>query len=597
MDVTRPALNWVLSIGFLAVAVAVAVARASPATGYEASIYAGTPTATWVGIAIAFAVALGVTVACRGRYQALGIALGATAITSVVSLPSIRNYRFSGMGDALTHLGWAQDIVDGSLAPHELFYPGMHSLGSALHLLGGIPLERALLLSVVAVFIPFVVFVPLVVRDVTGNAAAVGFAAIASWLVLPINNIATHTGIHTNSNALFLAPVVIFAIVAYLQRRGGLEALPAGLSPYSVLVLVTGAGLLFVHPQQMINVVVVLAAISLVQFLARHRYADHPIVDQPTAYVHTVVLGGFFLVWSASNERFRDAISGLLYGLLTQDIGAGGEVEQRETSLAEIGGSVSELFAKLFLVSALVAVVVALFVLITWLGWTRLDREGVAFITYFGVALIPLSAIFVVYFLGTQAMAFRQVGFIYVLGTIIVGIALAHGVGWLSGPITTPGAHTLAAILLGACLVLSVPVVFASPYIYSPTQHVTDQKMSGYETAFEHGDDRPYAGLGFGVNRYADGITGVAGDDRGNYEGLGDGAVDVDSFEAGEYGTAYGDGEYYFVVTEYDQTREFEVYRGLHHSEAALEDVETSESANKVVSNEEFRLYDVAGDA
>lgn len=593
---TRPALNWLLSVGFLAIAVAVAVARASPPDGYEASIYAGTPTVTWVGIAVAFAVALGVTLACRGRYQALGIALGATAITSIVSLPLTRNYRFSGMGDALTHLGWTTDIVDGSLAPYELFYPGMHSLGAIIHLVGGVPLERALLFSLVVVFVLFVVFVPLVVRDITGNAAAVGFAAIVSWFVLPINNIATHTSVHTNSNALFFAPVVIFAIVAYLRRHGDHTALPFGVSPYGVVVLVTGAGLLFVHPQQMVNVVLVLATISLIQFVARHRYVSHPIVEQPTAYAHTVVLGGFFLVWSASNERFRQAFAGLIYGLLTQDVGTGEEVEQRETSLAEIGGSVPELFTKLFLVSALVAVVVGLFVLLTWLGWTRTDRESKAFVTYFGVASIPLSVIFVVYFFGTQAMAFRQVGFIYVLGTILAGIGLAHGFGRLAGLLPRPGSNTLAAILLGTCLVLSLPVVFASPYIYSPTQHVTDQKVSGYGSALEHGDDRPYAGLGFGVNRYGDGLNGVEGDERGNYEGVDDGRVDVDEFESGNYSGAYGDGEYYFVATEYDETREFEVYQELHHSEAALEGVDASPNANKVVSNEEFRMYAIESD-
>ncbi|MFC4248228.1 hypothetical protein ACFOZ7_15040 [Natribaculum luteum] len=588
----RSALNVVLAVGFLALSVAVLLARATPATGYEASIYAATPTGTWVALAVAFAVAIGVTLVARGRYQALGIVLGSTAVTTVVALPVIRNYRYMGMGDALTHLGWTKDFLSGAMLPHELLYPGMHSLATLLHLTGGVSPDRGLLLAVVFVFVPFVVFVPLIVRDVTGNATAVGFAAIVSWFVLPVNKVATHMGIHTNSNALFFVPVVVFAVVAYTRRRAALEALPVGLSPYTVLVIVGGAGLLLIHPQQMVNVVIVLAVISLVQYAARRRLDDHPILEHPTTYAHTFVLGTLFVVWVASNERFRNAFLGLIYGLFARDIGAGGEVDQRGSSLTEIGGSLTELFAKMFLVSAVVGLVVGLFVLFTWLGWTSLDRETKAFVTYFGVALFPLTAMFVVYFVGTPTMAFRQVGFVYVLITILAGVALAHLFGWLSGPITTPGANALAAVFLGACLVLGLLTIFTSPFIYSPTQHVTDQKMSGYESAFDRTDGRAYAGFGFGVERYGDGINGVEGAENVTYAGEGEGVVDVDEFENESYGSAY-DGEYYFVATEYDVEREIEVYRELHHSESALRGIDTYPGANKVISNDEFRMYSV----
>ena len=591
----RTVLNLLLAGGFFALAAAVLLARRSPPEGYEFSIYAGTPTATWVAVAVAFSVAVGVALAARGTYQGLGIGLGAGAVTAVVALPLVRNYRFQGRGDGLTHVGWTMGIVEESMAPHELFYPGIHSIGSALHLVGGVPIERALMIAVVAVLLPFLVFVPLIVREVGESASAVGFAAVVSWFLLPINNVATHTGVHPNSNALLFAPVVIFAIVAFLRRRGDLETLP-GVSPYSALIVVLGVGMLAVHPQQFVNVVVLLGVISVIQFVARGRYADHPIVEQPTAYAHTAVLGVLFAAWVASNERFRGAVSGLVYGLFTGEIGAGGQVEQRDTSLVEIGASLEELFAKMFLVSALVAFVVALFVLVAWLGKSRIDLEAKAFVTYFALALVPLGAMFGIYFAGTQTMAFRQLGFIFVVVTILAGIALARGVGWLSRGITTPGANAVASVALGACLVLSIMVVFGSPYLYVPSQQVTDQTMSGYESAFDHGEDRPYAGFGEGVDRYGHAIDGLESEQMTNYEGTGLGEVEVDEFEDGRYGEAYGGDDYYFTVNEYDTTREFEVWRGLHHSEDALEGVDAHPGADKVVSNEEFRLYAVAGE-
>lgn len=590
----RSVLNFVLAIGFFAVAAGVLVARGAPASGYESSIYLGTPQAMWVTIGFALAIAVGTVLSCRGPQQAAGIVLGGTAMTAVVAIPAIRNYRFSGMGDSLTHLGWVRDFVNGAMYPHELFYPGLHSIASVFHLVGGIPLERSVLLTVVFLFIPFVIFVPLVVRDMTGSAAAVGFAAIASWMILPINNVATHMGAHTNSNALFLVPVVIFAFIAYTRRRTDLETLPLGISPLGALIFLTGAGLLLVHPQQMVNVVVMLVAISAVQFLARRRYEDHPISRHAPAYAHAFSLGGLFVVWAASNERFRDAFAGLIYGVFAADIGASSEVDQRGGSLTEIGGSIGELFVKMFLVSALVSLVVGLFILLTWLGRTRLDLETKSFVTYFVGALVPLTGMFLVYFIGTPTMAFRQVGFIFVLLTILSGIALAHGVGWLSGLITSPGANAVASLFLGVCLVLALLTVFSTPYIYTPTQHVTDQQFSGYESSFEHGDETtPYAGFGFGVERYGHGIHGVEQKPNVTYTAGGEEVVDPEAFNDGNYTGAYPTDRYYFVVTEYDTTRELDVYRGLHHDEAALEGIETDSNANKFLSNDQYELYAV----
>ncbi|WP_247004886.1 hypothetical protein [Halosolutus gelatinilyticus] len=590
----RRTMDSTFAVGFLAVAIAVLVARANPATAYEPSIYAATPTATWVGFGVGLAIAVATAIACRGRERTIGIALGALTVTAIVSLPVIRSYRFLGMGDALTHLGWVRDIVDGTVSPHELFYPGVHSLATVFHVVGGATIERGLLLSAIALFVPFLVFVPLVVRSVTGNGLAVGVAAILSWAVLPINNIATHMGIHTNSNALFLTPVVIFAFVAYLRRRATVERLPIGISPFNALIYLTAAALLLVHPQQMFNIIVLLGVIAAVQFLARKRYDDHPMVAQPTMYAHTIVLGSLFTVWVASDETFRRAFAGLVYGLISQNVGAGAEVDQRESSLTEIGASLSELFAKLFLEMALIGLIVGLFVLLVWLGRTKLDREPKSFVTYFGIALVPLGGVFALYSLGTPTMAFRQVGFIYVVITILGGIAIARGIGALSSVITTPGANAVAAVFLGACLVLGLVTVYSSPLIYDPSQHVTEEQFSGYETGLNRAAaERPHVGLGYDPFRYDHGLNGVERDGALSGASTASGEANATEFNDGNYSGAYHGLDYYFIVTEWDETREIEVYEELRYSGGALRELETSPSADKVISNDEFRMYDV----
>ncbi|MFC6767463.1 hypothetical protein [Natrinema soli] len=588
----RSTLNATVAIGFLAVAMGILVARANPATAYEPSVYAGAPTITWFGFALALAIAVGTTLSCRGRQQGLGIGLGGLTVTAIVSLPILRNYRFAGMGDALTHLGWTRDIVTGGTAPHELFYPGLHAIATVLHFAGGVSIERGLLIGMVVLFIPFLVFVPLVVRDMTGDGLAVGLAAIVSWMVLPINNIATHMGVHTNSNALFLVPPVLFAIVAYLRRRSTLERLPLDVSPFSALVFLTGLALLLVHPQQMFNVVVLIGAISGVQYLARRRYDEHPMLEHPTTHVHTLSLGALFGLWALGNERFRQAVGGLVTGLLAQDIGGGTEVTQRGTSLTEIGGSLTELFVKMFLDAAIIGLIVGCFILVVWLGRTRLDGEAKSFVNYFAFALFPLSAMFFVYFLGTPTMAFRQMGFIYVLLTILAGIALAQLVGGLSRVITRPGANAVTALVLGACLVLGLMTVFTSPLIYNPGQHVTDGMMSGYEEGLNHGaEDVPYAGMGYDPYRYDHGINGISGGDTVSGASASTGSVNATVFSEGNYSGAYPTDEYYFVVTDWDESRELDVYRGLNYDRRALEGLETEPGANKVISNDDFEMY------
>lgn len=593
----RTTLNWTFAVGFVALAAGILLARADPATAYEASIYTGTPMATWVGFAIAMAIAVSAAIICHGRQQAIGIGLGAATVTSIVSLPVIRNYYFIGMGDALSHLGWTRDLVTGQMAAHELFYPGLHSLGAVFHFLGGVPVERALLFGIVVLFVPFLVFVPLVVRDLSGNAFAVGVAAVVSWMVLPINNIATHMGVHTNSNALFLVPVVLFALVAYLRRRATIERLPFGLSPFSVLLYTSAIALLLVHPQQMVNVVVLVAAIGGVQYLAHRRYDEHPILEHPTMYTPTFVLGSIFGIWTVSNARFREALEGFVIGIFTADVGADAEIDQQGSSLTEIGGSLAEVFVSMFLGAALIGLLVGFFVLFTWLGRTRLDGETRSLVNYFAIALVPLGGMFLLYFVGTPSMAFRQMGFIYVVLTILAGIAIAHAVGGLSGLIPTPGANAVAAVFLGVCLVLGLMTVFASPVIYSPGQHVTEEKYNGYETAMGHGaDDVPYAGLGYDPYRFDHGINGLGGEETLTAGTAASGEVDGEEFNGGNYTGAYNDVDYYLVVSEFDETREFDVYQELRYSQAALHGVQYNPHADKVVSNDEFRMYAVSND-
>ncbi|MFB6179797.1 MAG: hypothetical protein ABEI77_08745, partial [Halorientalis sp.] len=150
----------VLTLGFLAVAGAVLTATRSPATGYEVSIYSATPVTFWIACSVAFLAAI--SVAVSPLYEDVApfvLVLGGSTMLTIAALPVLRGYYFYGLGDSLTHLGWARQLAAGS-DPLAFFYPGSHLIAAAIAALG-YEMPYAMLLSVVLFTLLYLVCVPL----------------------------------------------------------------------------------------------------------------------------------------------------------------------------------------------------------------------------------------------------------------------------------------------------------------------------------------------------------------------------------------------------------------------------------------------------
>lgn len=574
-----------LAVGFLALTAAVLVAHRSPATGYELSLYAGTPTAVWVGLGVAVACAMAVAFARPGGTRRLGaLLLGGEAFLAVVGLPLIRGYEFYSSGDPLSHMGWVRNVLRGEMPLVELIYPGVHTVAVYFHRLVGLDVSHAMLLTVLVFAALFVLTVPLVTALLTSGRSPVLVAAFAAMMVLPVNNISVHFAFFPSTMAIFFVPFVLLLTVVTVRHTG-----TARLTPVDAALALAAVGVVLYHPQQAANLLLVLVTFSAAVWLYRYRTGDDSL-DPLTR--HTVLLAVLIAVWGTLHERIARTATTYTDTVVTTivegETSGGGAVAQRTGSLAAIGASTLEIGVKLFLPSVAFLALTALV-----LAWSFRDalrhRTDSLVLTVTGLGLVPVGVVMLLYMAGNlETIYFRHLGFIMMLATVFGAVALSRLVDLPDGRLVGPAGAAVAAVLVGALLALSLATVFPSPFIYQPNGHVTEAEIGGYETAFAHENESvTYAGIRTGPSRYREGVEGTYTLDTSALRRST--AVPFDRLD--EDLTGVFDGPRYVVVSTSDVRRETVTYRNLRYSDSGFRRLGTDHGVDKVVSNGEFTLY------
>ena len=583
-----------LALGFVALLVGTAVAYRSPATGYELSIYAATPLAYWVGLAVAVAVSLAVSLGDTPStpVRDAALLLAATSVASLVALPLIRGYYYYGSGDAMTHLGWTRDIVAGRLDPVDMLYPGIHTMTIFVSNVVGTSYNNAQMIVVLAFVLAFVAFVTLCVRMLGRTRWAVPVGLFSALLLLPINNVSVHLVAHPITQSLLFLPVVLYLVMKYVGRTGESTNRLYVTTPMGVLLALTAVATILVHPQGALNVVAILVAIAGTQFFFRRFRENTAINGHRPVYVPTVVAVVAFGLWAPRHERVARTIRGVASSLLSGTVPAD-EISQRSASLAELGGSIGGLFVKLFLVSVVFCALAGALIAVWYTG--RLDDrygERNALITYLIVALVPLTLGFFALFAASMTTQhFRYVGFIMVPITILGATALLEGAR--NVPLDVSG--DTVRIGLAVCFLLLLPLPLAtahsSPLIYQPSSGVTQMHADGVQTAIERMDrDVPFASVRAGPNRMMDGIYGTRVTHRMDVGGTTEkGVIPGEVFEKNL--TSYYEGRRYVPVTTADRVREVALYDGFRYSKRGFRKLRTSPQIDRVHSNGEYRLY------
>lgn len=607
-----------LAAGFLGLFVAVVAAHRSPATEYELSIYGATPTIVWMGLGVAIAVGalLALVGPRRSRVHDGALVLVASGALAVFAMPILRGYEFYGRGDSLSHLGWALEMSNGTLDPSNLLYPGIHTLTVFIESVAGVQLPMANMYVVMLVFpLVFLLFVPLSVQLLGGGRRGIAIGLLAAALFIPVNNVSVHPAAHPASQGIFFFAFVLYLLLVYtIHTTSGTRATDrrlavtdggrgtswwsssgGGITGVGTLLALTSIAVVLYHPQQAVNVAVAFVAITVLQLFVRRRNADHPIAAHQPLTAQTAVLVAAIAVWAPRFERVSGTFVALVGGILSDGATTGEVVAQRSTSLTTVGGSVPELFFKLFLPALVFSLLAGGLVVLAFRRFAD-DPDVNSLVVYVAAALVPLFGVFLLMVVARSGdQYFRYVGFIMVPVTVLGAAALGR---WFHG-LDSSRARTLGAVGLVVLFAVLLPVgllaTHPSPHMYQPSSHVTESDFSGYESTFEHTEnDVAFTGVRGGPRRFVDAHYGtnraITTLDFPGYRS----PLDEETFAKANYSDAF-DEPRYMAITEATHDREVNLYGGFRYADSSFDALESTPNVNRVRSSDGFDLYRIEG--
>ncbi len=590
---TRPA----LVVGFLSVTVAVILSYTHPATGYELSLYGATPVGFWIAITIALAIALVITITAPLAWtRNLALALASCALLSIFGLPLMRGYYFYGSADPLTHLGLTKDLATGAMSPFGMIYPAIHIITVFVERLTGLPYRNGLLLLTILFALLYIVFVPYCARLLATGPLTMGIGLFSAALMLPINHVSTHFRVHPFTLTTLYSAFIIFLLLKTVLSLGqtdgpDTDTTHAHTGSLLALTIVLSAVVVY-HPQQALNLLIFFVILCGVQFFYGIGKPAHPVANQPRLYAPTVFFAGVYSIWTVRTTWFYRLASKHIekvVGYINGETVAGERVQAQGASIAAVGGSIPELFVKLFLLSTVFASITGLVALVSIRN--ALDDDPTISAStrlYLTLSLVPLLGLFVIYMVGSiSKMQFRHLGFMMVAATMLGTVGISAGLSRIRDRFSKRTGSVVLVAVFGLMLVLAIAPLYQSPYIYKQNVQISEAQLTGYDQTFEGlPPERHILGIRMQPTRYADGTHGVRWTDARQ-----DQYQQTLSFHGlGRLRTSMPRSQYLAVGT-IDRQREVVAYNELRFSEESFDSVPYQPGVNRVLSNGELSVY------
>jgi hypothetical protein len=407
----------------------------------------------------------------------------------------------------------------------------------------------------------------------------------SALLLLPITTLSTHLHAHPFSQSILFVTLVFFLAFKYITTSEGNWF---GVSPTGAVLSLVLVAIVLYHPQAAVAFLVVFLTISLVQFV-RWPF-DHAGEYRPL-YAQTAVLGVATGLWIANHPGLYPTIARrfrAIWLFILGEASPGQSVGSQTASLSDIGVGLFEIFFKLLFVPTVYYALAGLLVLGVLTGRiTRMRAEERVVVTYLTIGLLAIIPLFVITFVGSiSEQYFRYFSLMSVFVTILGTLGVYHVSDHLRSRFSVPGVKAILAVVIVLLLPLAILSAFPSPYVYSPSQHVTEAQMTGFDNTFQYAiEDAPIKDLRGYHERNYDALYGV---DRPGEP--------TTTVEGGSLSNVRGQfsGSGYLVVSEADYEREVITYHELRFSRAGFDSLGSQREMNRVLSNRGVKLYYVS---
>ena len=571
----------VLIINFLAITGAILTAYRYPASGYELSVYTGTPIVFWALILPAICGSMYILAMFDNHFK-LSIFSLSLSVISILNLPTIRQYYFLNEEDSLTHLGYAIDLSTGALDPTDLFYPAFHLLSVIISYTTAIGLHETMVIIAVSIVpMVYILFSSLSCRLIYPSKWAVTVGCVASLLLLPNGD----PRFVTNELTRSMLPVVIFSILlslSHTKRRAT-----------AILLLILPATV-FQHPQIAVSISLFLLGVAISSLLISKLRIDvggDSIMKSAlwSNYLYIFIFYSILnYVWMSGRNSFINGFQAYILTLFSVSAPSASKVD----SLEKVGGSVIEIFLKSYLIDFVFAIATLLnFCLIAYHRFKpELEKKHIS-TNDFRYMLICISSI-PVFLLLLSDLVGGEFGSRYY--PLVVSISVITGAAGSYKICSTICPSTFgrreAFVLLSVLMLLAVPLIHVSPYTYRPSSQIPESQFEGYETALEHySQDAKFDNIRSDAYRYSDGSEGTAAKRRGHYTGMYE-TTAPDHF-AGNSLHEYYDEPRVLAVTSADRHRDAILWNGFRYSKSDFYYLDNDKHIYKVHSSGGFDLY------
>lgn len=554
------------AFGCLALSLAIYAITLSVPTGYELSIYAGPPRVAWGLLLISMLISIVLVVYGATNGRRAGLVLSTGVVLTITSAPLLRSYEFFGRFDGLNHLGLVKDML-ADVSATTTIYPATHLLSATIVRITGLSASDALMMATPIFMLLFVCgFYSIATRWGTSpvGKAVITLVPMTIPFIIPVR-LPKLQPAPTNL-ALMMFPVLLYLLFNSLRSR----------RRFTICLLILASSHVLYHPQwALVLAVGIFIGNAFIFIMSDNTNIARPRFGLP------VYVGVLITAWLYTKPSFWGAVENVLVGLQS-DTGVVEGATPSGTSLSAVGGSLFEVGLKTFASKLLLIAVLIMFGIYTYvkLNNDRALSKREIYVFGFIFTVLPFAPIFAVSVARSQM--FRYVGATVLFTVIFLAIYNSER----TVPNDPLRLHHVAVILLFLSAVTMLPIAYKSPYVYQPTDHVTQGDLDGHEFVFTHEHERPLRALGTTPDRYRNALFGSFPPQ----EAQGGAEINMPlGINITERNLDETNGT--FLVTEYTRKQYIELYPEIPYFEEDFSYLETGPGINKLYTNGGMRVY------